>query len=334
MQKKSIGEDPWDFVLPVHVKMFGSELLSPDKKAIWCKAFFCGGSTLHLWNKAVELKLTLLSACALKGGQRVVLIGKYCAESGLVQALRSLLSQKDLLVVEEIAPQALAAFPQIHPATGKRLQWNFNYFDSLPDESLDRVILFGATSHIGNLEECVRHIYRILRDRGRVIIADAPWGGEDLVTAAHMDAHLEGFVTRILAGMKLKEEELPHIGPEDLTTLFKSVLRWSRAISWQGLYLFYGQKGGSEGNASWDFPLPTEAVQIFLTEKASMNPWHFLTASEIATLGSEVAESKLQKNWGRAIFFASCLAWCWANSKTIKHLMYSNLRVKPGNRVK
>jgi SAM-dependent methyltransferase len=281
----------------------------------------------------VELKIALLSACALREEQRVILIAKYANESGLAGALRSLLGQEDQLVVEEIAPKALASFSQIHSTTGKRLQWDFKYFDSLPEKSVDRVILFGAASHIGNLKECVQHIHRVLRNGGRVIIADAPWGGRDLVIAAHLDAHLEGFFTRILSGMGIKEEELPDIGPKDLMAMFKPLLRRNWAFSWQGLYTFCGQKDGEEENTFWEFPVSTEAIRMFLNEKPSASPWDFLAIPEIDALGSEVKEGNLQKNWGRAIFFGSNLKWCWTNARSITHLMYSNLRAKPGDRV-
>lgn len=326
-------KQPWEYILPRHIERFGPDMENPDKRSIWCQAFFYGGSTLRLWNEAADLKIALLSASALQEGQRVILIGKYATESGLAPALHSLLGQTGHMVVEEIGAQAVAAFSKIHSAPGKRLQWDFNYFASLPDGSLDRVILFGAASHIRNWKDCAQHIHRVLRDGGRVIIADAPLGGKDLFTAAHMEAHLEAFVTRILSGIGLKEEELPDIGPEDLTTTFKPFLRWSRAFSWQGLYLFYGQKGGKEEPPLSKFLVSAEAVQAFLTEKPSTTPWDFLAAPEIGALGSQVKDTNSQKNWGRAIFFAGNLEWMYANSRIITHVMYSNLVVRPGDKV-
>jgi SAM-dependent methyltransferase len=333
MENQTVKKDPWDYVTPYAVKLFGSDMLDQKKRAIWCKALFCGGNYLHLWNKAVELKLALLSACALKERQRVILIAKYGNESGLVDALHSLLGREDHLTVEEIAPKALASLSQIYCTTGKRLQWDFNCFDSVPDQSVDRVILFGVASHIGNLKEFIKHMYRVLRSRGRLIIADAPWGGKEMVTAMHLDAHLEGFVARILSGMGMNEEELPQIGPEDLVAMSKSLWAHTRTFSWRGLYIFYGQKDGKEENRFGEFPVSTEAVRTFLTERPSTSPWDFLAVAEIDALGSEVKEINLQKNWGRAIFFGSNLKRCWTNAKSITHLMYSNLRSKPGDRV-
>jgi len=331
MQNQTFREDPWDYLHPYAAKLFGPDIQNREKRAIWCKAIFCGGNYLHLWNKAIELKMALLSACALREGQRVLLIAKYANASGLAGALRSLLGREGHLRVEEIAPKALASFSQIHPPTGKRQQWEFNYFNPMPDQSVDRVILFGAASHIGNLSDCIQHIYRILRRRGRLIIADAPWGGKDLVIAAHLDAHLEGFVARILSGMGVKEEELPQIGPEDLMSASKSLLHQTRTFSWQGLYMFCGRKEGEDN--LWEFPAPTEAVRMFLNEKPLQSPWDFLVDEEIDVLGLETKESNLQKKWGRAIFFGSNLRWCWMNARSITHLMYSNLRAKPGHRV-
>ena len=332
MQNQIVAKDPWDYLRPAHVEMFGQDLLNPEKRARWCQALFYGGNTLRLWNEAIELKIALLSACALQEGQRVILIGKYADESGLAPALLSLLAPKGHLKVEEIAPQAFAGFSQIDPGAGKRMQWDFDHFDSLADESLDRVILFNAASHIGNWEHCTQQVNRTLHNGGRVVIAEAPLGGKDLETAANMDAHLEAFLMRILSGMGLRKEELPQCEPEALIALFKPILSWWRVFAWQGLYLFYGQKGGDEGNPSFVFPKSTEAVQMFLTEKSSSGPWEFLAAPEVAGLGREVEDRKLLKNWGRAIFFTDNLNWIWGNAVSIRHTMYSNLRAGPGNR--
>jgi len=328
-----LREDPWDYLHPYAAKLFGPDIQDPDKRAAWCKALFIAGNSLRLWNRAAELKMALLSACALREGQKVLLIAKHGGESGVAGAIRSLLGQSGHLTVEEIAPDAFASFSQIHPETGKKLQWDFNYFDSLPDQSVDRVILFGAASHVGNLKECAQQIYRVLRDGGRVIIADAPWGGRDVVTASHLDAHLEGFVARILAGMEMKEEELPQIGPEDWMAVFKPLLSQSRVFSWQGLYAFYGQKSGGQEDLFWEFPASTKAIQIFLKEKPSSSPWDFLVDREIDAFGPEVKESDLQKKWGRAIFFGSNLRWCWMNALSIRQMMYGHLHAKPGDRV-
>ena len=176
-----IRKNPWDYLLPYAVTVFGPDVLNKEKRAAWCKAMFCAGSTLCLWNRAVELKLALLSACALREGQRVLLIGKYANESGLASAIGSLLGGEGSLRIEEIASKALVSFSEVHPVTGKRLQWDFSNFDSLPDKSVDRVILFGAASHMGNLHHCAQHIHRVLRDGGKVIAADLQEGMLEIV---------------------------------------------------------------------------------------------------------------------------------------------------------
>ncbi|MFX1266275.1 MAG: methyltransferase domain-containing protein, partial [Promethearchaeota archaeon] len=241
MAKNVISEKGiWDYIVPEKINVFGPDLADPDKRALWCLALFYGGNTLRLWNEATELKIALLSACSLQEGQRIILIGKYADESGITQALHSLIGQKGHMSLEEIGSQAMAAFQNIRTASSAQLQWDFNYFDSLPDESVDRVILFGAASHVRNWKDCAQNIHRVLRSGGRVIITDAPWGGKELLTAADMDSHLKTILTALLSGIGLKEEELPSIGPEELVDIFKPLLSWSRPFSWRGLYLFYG----------------------------------------------------------------------------------------------
>lgn len=157
-QSKLKRKDPWDYVLPSHLERYGNDIADPDRRAILCQAIFYAGNTLRLWNEATELKIALLSACALQKGQNIVVICKYGDESGLVPALKSLIGPKGSITLEEIGAQAMAAFSQIRSTPGAKLQWNFDYFDSLKNESVDRVILFGAASHILNLSECAQQI--------------------------------------------------------------------------------------------------------------------------------------------------------------------------------
>ena len=141
MSHNIVSGDPWDLILKrPHLQELAMEFRSQHKRAMWCRALFEGGNTLRLWNEATELKIAFLTACALQRGQKAVLIGKYAEESGVAPALRSLIGQEDNTGVEEILTPALAALQKSRSASGARLQWDFHYFDSLADKSLD---LFG-----------------------------------------------------------------------------------------------------------------------------------------------------------------------------------------------
>lgn len=329
-QSQTPNRDPWDpyYVQPYYLDTFGKDLGDPEKRAIWCKACFYAGNTLRLWNQAVELKIAFLAACSVQEGQKVALLGKYISESGLAPALQSLLGKSQLEVVD-ISASALTNISQ----TPSKLQWDFHYFDTMPEESLDKVILFGAASHIGNWKDCARQIHRVLKDNGRLIIAEAPLGGKDFVTAVHQEVGHEVQVSRILAGMGIKEEDLPGTGAEELAELFNPFLRWSRSHSWQGLYLFYGQKGGSKGGLSFELPISTEAVQTFLTEKPFATSWDFMTTPELAAFGTVIGDTAKQWNWGRGTFLAGSLRLLADRNKMIIDLMYDNLKAKPGDKV-
>ncbi len=305
----------------------------PSYWADWCRTLFYGGTTLYLWNEATELKIAFLSALSLQEGQGVFLIGKYADESGLTPALKSLLGQRGQITIEEIGPQAVAAFSAVKPTPGTKLQWNFNCLDSLPDRSLDRVILFGAASHVANWNDFARQINRVLREGGRVVVAEAPLGGSEFRYAMHMDAHYEGIISRLLSGMGIKEGELPDVSVEHLTALFQPYLRWSRVFSWDGLYVFFGQKGGKEDSFYPEFPKSTKDVQAFLTVKSFSNPWDFLAEPEKAVYSSVVTELHGKEFWKVQNFGIGCLMWEWHNSRNITDVMYSNLMAKPGDKV-
>jgi SAM-dependent methyltransferase len=303
--------------------------------AVWwkdkCQAFFYAGNTLFLWNEATELKLPFLSACDIEEGQQVFLIGKYTDESGLTPALQSLIGSEGSLKVVEIGQQAINSLLNIDPKPKIKLQWDFDYLDSLPDLSLDRIILFSAASHVANWNHLAEQINRTLKDGGRVIIGETPLGGKEFRYALHMDSHDEGYVLRTLSGIGIKEEELPDTSPEDLEALFRKFLTWNRIFKWQGVYLFYGKKGGQGITTSLGLPRLTGNVRTFLTPKSSENSWDFVTESENAVWGkaiSAINNHTLPKIWGTAN-----LMWAWFNHRDITDNMYSNLMIEPGYKI-
>ena len=73
--------NPWDSILSLdRPKRTGLDPVQLQRRNIWSQAIFCGGTSLSLWNQAVELKVALLSACALNQGQKIMVIGKYADE--------------------------------------------------------------------------------------------------------------------------------------------------------------------------------------------------------------------------------------------------------------
>ncbi|OGO17790.1 MAG: hypothetical protein A2Z15_05060 [Chloroflexi bacterium RBG_16_50_11] len=322
-------ENPWELILSrPYLNDMALVYKDPQKRYVWSEALFEGGNTLRLWNEAAELKVALLAACALKNGQRILLTGKFCLESGLFSAVNSLLEPGGDLPVNEIYPKVLESLR----LSGK-LQWDFNYFDSLPEGSIDRVILFNAASHVKDWQACARKIHRVLQDNGRVIIAEAPWGGKELLRAARLDGHLYGILILALAGMGLKEADLPQTGPDDLRHIFTPLLRWNRTFLWEGLYLFYGEKGTKKNNAFFRFPVATKEVQAFLLEKQHQSPWDFLSDLEIAAIGAELTDINAQKTLGRVASFGPGLDWTYLKYQNIVKLMYENLKAAPGSRV-
>lgn len=327
-----MASQPWDHVLPQHIATFGPDLLDHEKRARWCSSFFLGGSFVHAWSRASQLKLVLLSACSPCRAQRMMLLGKHLAESGILNALSSAVGSEGRLTSVDIASRALEMLTVAHPATGKRMQWDFEYLRSIPGESLERVVLFGASSHIANLEAFVHDVRRVLTPGGRLVVADAPPGGRELFSAAHLDAHLEGFVARLLSGMVVGEQDLPDIGPRELVERSGQALLWAGAHRWQGAYVIYGNKA-AEGEAGLGTIEMTEAEREFLREPSSEgDPWRFLTPVEARILGGDSADTGLQKMWGRALFFAGNLGWMYSNADSLLRLMYHNLSVKRGGR--
>lgn len=304
---------------------------------VWWKdksqAFFYAGNTLFLWNEATELKPAFLAACSVEKGQNVLVIGKYLDESGLLPALKSLAGPGNNLKTVEIGQRAVDALRNAASASGKKLQWGFDYLDSVPENSLDRIILFSSASHVANWEHFAAQIDRTLRAGGKLIIGETPLGGKEFRYATHLDAHDEGYILRILESIGIAEDELPDTGTDELGEIFKPYLGWSRAFNWDGLYLFYGQKGGQENDSPAKLPPSTPEVMAFLTPKNSENSWDFLAAPEKAVWSEAVASIIRQDPPRSGVWGSGVVIWGWLNHPNVTDVMYRNLMAEPSDKV-
>jgi SAM-dependent methyltransferase len=297
----------------------------------WCQAYYYAGNTLYLWNEATEVKRSFISSCSIKEGQSVFIIAKYADESGVAAALKSLIGPVGSMKIQEIWQLAIESVCNPDKNPGTKLQWDFHYLDSVAGKSLDRVILFSAASHVANWAHFAEQINRVLKDDGRLIIAETPLGGREFNYAAHMDSHDEGYVMRVLSGLGIKEEELPGTGTDDLSAVFTQYLQWQKSFNWQGVYLFYGQKGGNGETSTIQFPKVTREVELFLTQKPSKNSWDYLSEAEKAVWierATDINTHKGSRLWGTAN-----LMWAWCNHRDITDAMYSNLMLEPSDKI-
>jgi SAM-dependent methyltransferase len=320
-------------------------ITTADFWAEWCRAMFYAGTTLRLWNEVPEIKAAFLSACALEEGAKVFLIGKYVEESGLAQAVRSLVGDRGGVTVAEIGERVIEAFREGSPAAGTTLQWDLDHLDGLPDASLDRVVLFGAASHVAGWPRFAREVDRVLRDGGLVAIAETPLGGAEFREATHLDSHYESFVLRVLSGLGVSEYELPDCGPKDLAVVFEPHLAWSRHFSRQGVYLFYGQKGGAVAPAApkagagaalealTRFPAPTEEVRAFLAVQPARGVWDLMSEAEKRVWGATVEDINRPHVGNFVTWGGGALCWNYRNQRQITDLMWSNLAAGPGDKV-
>jgi len=321
-------QDPWSpkYVQPYYLDMFGHQIADTEIRARWCKACFYAGNGLRQWNQAVEVKIALLAACSLEPGHKTFLLGEHLVESGLKTALGSL--AKDIKAVD-ISSLSLSKLLE-SPAT---IQWDFDILDRIPNASLDRMILFDAASHIANWPAFAEQINRVLKDGGRVIVAEAPLGGKEFMESFRIDSHLEAHSLRILSGLGIPEADLPMVDTAVLEEIFQPYLIQSRSHSWQGMYLFYGQKGLKTGMHSLNFPKYTAEIEAFLSERKFRIAWDFMTTAEKAVFDDLVGDPEKQFRWGRSTFLAGGLRLMGDLNSEFVELMYENLKAKPGDRV-
>ncbi|MCX8032733.1 MAG: hypothetical protein N3B14_05020 [Thermoleophilia bacterium] len=321
----------------------------------WCQAIFYAGTTLCMWNALPEVKAAFLSLCSFEPGMKVFLVGKYLWESGLADAVRSLVGDSGTLGILDMTDQVLETVRELGPrrtvqyeaagATGSRaarpLVWPLTCFDGLPEGSLDRVVFFNGGAHVANWEHVASEISRVLGEHGRLVMAEAPLGGREFENALHLDSHYESFILRVLSGLGLSENELPYVDPRGLSELLRPHFAWTRWWSHRGILLLYGAKGkhGHEiavpGPAA-SLPCSDEArgpVSAFLAVKPVTSSWELMTEREREIWG-ETVEDILTPHMGKCVTWGGgSLCWNYRNQREITDIMWSNLAAKPGDKV-
>jgi SAM-dependent methyltransferase len=307
----------------------------------WCQAIFYAGTTRHVWNEVPELKAAFLSAASVEKDQNVVLIGKYLEETGLEAALASLLRSDGHLAGQDITSRVVQSVRSGSPYKGTQLQWDFDYLDSTPDHSIDRVILFNAASHVADWDRFAKQVDRVIRRGGRLVVAEAPLGGKEFREALHQDSHYESYILRVLSGLGVTEDELPDIGPEALTALFEPDFDWTGSFSHQGVYLFCARRRDPEPpgdeeerfRQAYAFPRNTPAVRRFLDVVATDGPWSPLTEEEQEVWGSTVKDIHTPHLGKAAVWSGGSLLWNFRNQRGITDIMWSNLAAKAGDKI-
>jgi SAM-dependent methyltransferase len=324
-------KDAWgpEYLLDYYAYINGPESFDTNIRDQYCEAAFFGGNTLRLWNEATDLKQNFLTAGALINGQKVLLVGKFIEESGLVGTIKQLIGSTGKLTAIDTTQDFLDGV-----RTPKAIfQWNFS-FSHLQADSFDRVILFSTVSQIKNMKESARQIKGLLKKGGRVIVAEDPVGGREFLDAIHMDTHMEAHTFRMMNGMGITERDLPIVGiPEMKKSL--SGLIGTGSSAWLGLYTFFGQKGGIVASYTLPKPTPGSPLADFLTAKPFRNPFSWLTAKELA-VWPLLTDPNVRSRCAYGLFQTGGLhliADLNDRKGGTNYVMLDNLKLKKGDRV-
>jgi SAM-dependent methyltransferase len=324
-------KDVWspEYLIDYYAYVIGPEIFDAAIRDQYCEAAFFGGNTLRLWNDAIDLKNNFLTASALVNGQRVLLVGKFIKESGLVDTINQLIGSTGELTTIDTTQTFLDGV-----RTPKAiLQWNFS-FSHLPANSYDRVILFSTVSQIKNMRDIAAQIKSLLKDGGRVIVAEDPVGGREFLDAIHMDTHMEAHTFRMMNGMGITERDLPIVGIPEMTTAFNDLIG-TGSSAWLGLYTFYGQKGGTVTPYTLPTPAPGSPLADFLTAKPFKNPFSWMTAKELA-VWPLMTDPKVRSSCSYSLFLAgglNLIADLNEREGGTNNVMLDNLKFKKGDKV-
>jgi len=323
--------DVWgpEYLLDYYADVVGPEIFDAAIRDQYCEAAFFGGNTLRLWNDAIDLKQNFLTASALVNGQKVLLVGKFTEESGLVGTIKQLIGSTGELTAIDTTQKFLDGV-----RTPKAiLQWNFS-FRHLPTNRFDRVILFSTVSQIKNMKESAEQIKSLLKNRGRVIVAEDPVGGREFLDAIHMDTHMEAHTFRMMNGMGITERGLPVVGVPEMTKALNGLIGTGSSAG-LGLYTFYGQKGGVVESYTLPAPTPGSPLADFLTAKPFKSPFSWMTAKELA-VWPLITDPKVRASCAYALFLAGGLhliADLNDRKGATNNLMLDNLKLKKGDKV-
>ncbi len=324
-------KDVWspEYLIDYYAYVVGPEIFDAAIRDQFCETAFFGGNTLRLWNEAIDLKQNFLAGSALRNGQKVLLAGKFTEESGLASAIKQLIGSTGELTTIDTTQQFLDGVRSPKAI----LQWNFS-FSNLPTNNFDRVILFSTVSQIKNMSDIAAQIKRLLKDGGRVVVAEDPVGGREFLDAIHMDTHMEAHTFRMMNGMGITERDLPIVGIPEVMKAFNDLMG-AGSSAWLGLYTFYGQKGGTVEPYTLPAPAPGSPLADFLTAKPFKNPFSWMTARELA-VWPLITDPKVRSSCSYALFLAgglNLIADLNDREGGTNNLMLDNLKLKKGDKV-
>jgi SAM-dependent methyltransferase len=323
--------DVWspEYLRNYYAYVVGPEIFDPATRDQFCEAGFFGGNTLRLWNEATDLKKRFLAASALSRGHRVLLVGKFAQETGLVGTIRQLIGPTGALTAIDTTQPFLDGVRSPRAV----LQWNFS-FRHLPPGAFDRVILFSTVSQMANMAESAEQLTALLKTGGRLTVAEDPVGGREFLAAIHMDTHMEAHTFRMMNGMGITERDLPIVGIPEMARAFARLTHTGSA-AWLGLYTFYGQKEGAFEPYTLPPPVPGAPLADFLTAKPFRNPFGWMTARELA-VWPLVADPRVRASCAYSLFLGGGLhliADLNEREGGTDSLMLDNLGLKKGDKV-
>jgi hypothetical protein len=234
---------PFDFVQPWDVEMFGADVADYDVRKRWQLAFAFAGGLPYIWNViARPLTDVLYGLLEVRPGDRVLVIGEACEANGWGDGLRALVGPTGVVDnVEIILEGRKAVLAGVRGRNGRTGCWQWDYTKDMADESYDVVGVLQSTQHCDDWREQCPELLRVMKSGRRIVMAEATLGGERFRQRIEADVHMRQWFAKLFPP-QMKYEEASQYSGEELFEMCSSFCEGPQFMEWHGIEMFWGRK--------------------------------------------------------------------------------------------
>jgi hypothetical protein len=234
---------PFDFVQPWDVDMFGADITDYDVRKRWQLAFAFAGGLPYIWN-VVARPLTdmLYGLLELKPGDRVLIVGEATEVNGWGDGLRKLVGPTGSVEIVEIIREGReAVLAGKRGRNGRTGCWQWNYTKDKPDEHYDVVAIFQSTQHCDDWRETCPEMLRVMKSGRRIVMAEATLGGDRFMHRINADVHVAQWFAKLFPPQMGYKDASQYSG-EELFEMCSPFTTEAQFMEWHGIEMFWGRK--------------------------------------------------------------------------------------------